>query len=162
MSVNLSISPEHPPCRAARAAARRPSRDPVPGGQSGAVHPAAARRSPAVGPARTTEAGRPEAAPAERSSPSDHRRCLAAAAPPTRPAGSGAGSSESTGRSRGSTGPGFGSERAAGTAAGSMEAGSPTRARETAAARWSKVPRATPSPAGTGASCGSRHRHGGP
>ena len=47
-------------------------------------------------------------------------------------------------------------------AAGSTEAGSPKRARETAAARWSRVPRATPSPAGTGVSYGSRHRHAGP
>lgn len=47
----------------------------------------------------------------------------------------------------------------AGTAAGSTEAGSPTRARETAAARWSRAPRETRNRAGTGASCGSRHRH---
>lgn len=47
-------------------------------------------------------------------------------------------------------------------AAGSREAGSPTRARETAAVRWSRAPRATRNRAGTGASCGSRHRHGGP
>lgn len=79
-----------------------------------------------------------------------------------RPAGSGAGSSGSTGRWRGSTGPGSGSERVAGTAAGSTEAGSPTRAHETAAARWSRAPRERRSPAGTGASCGSRHRHAGP
>lgn len=156
-------SPEHPPYRATHAAVRRPYRDPVPGVRSAAARRAAVlRRSPAVGPARTAEAVRPEAAPAERSFPSGPRRRLAAAAPPMRPAGSGAGSSRSTGRSRGSTGPGSGSERAAGTAAGSTEAGSPTRVRETAAARWSKVPHAIQSPAGTGASCGSRHRHGGP
>lgn len=154
---------EHPPCRAALAAVRRPYWDPVPGERSAAAHRADARhRSPSVGPTRTAEAERPEAEPAERSCPSDPRLRLAAASPPMLPAGSGAGSSGSTGRSRGSTGPGSGSERAAGTAAGSTEAGSPTRAHETAAARWSRVPRAIPSPAGTGASCGSRHRHAGP
>lgn len=115
-----------------------------------------------MGPVRTAEAARPEAAPAERSSPSGPRLRLAAAARPMRPAGSGAGSSGSTGRSRGSTGPGSGSERAADTVAGNTEAGSPMRVRETTAARWSKDPRATQSPAGTGASCGSRHRHAGP
>lgn len=50
----------------------------------------------------------------------------------------------------------------AGTAAGSTEAESPTRARETAAARWSRAPRATRNRAETGASCGSRRRHDGP
>lgn len=43
-----------------------------------------------------------------------------------------------------------------------MAAGSPRKAHETAAARWSKVRRATPSPAGTGANCGLRRRHAGP
>lgn len=78
------------------------------------------------------------------------------------PAGSDAGNSGSTGRSRGSTDPGSGSEREAGMAVGSTEVGNPTRAHETAVARSSRVPRAIPNPAGTVASCGSRHRHAGP
>lgn len=168
MCVNLICdlffdSPEHPPCHAARAAVRRPFRAPVPGERSAAAHQAAARhRSPALVPAQTAVAAKPEAAPAERSCPSGLRRRLAAVWPPMRPAGSGAGSSGSTGRWRGSTGPGSGSERVAGTAAESTEAGSPTRAHETAAARWSRARHATRNPAGTGASCGSRHRHAGP
>lgn len=99
LCLNLPDSPEHPPCHAARAAVRRPYRAPVPGERNAAPHPAASRhRSLAVGPARTAVAARPEAALAERSCPSALRRRLAAAAPPMRPAGSGAGSSGSTGR----------------------------------------------------------------
>lgn len=66
------------------------------------------------------------------------------------------------GRSRASMGPGSGSARAAGTVAENTEAGSPKRARGTVEARWSRVMRATPSPAVTGASRGSRRRHVGP
>jgi len=66
------------------------------------------------------------------------------------------------GRLRGSTDPDSGSERAAGTAEESMAAGSPRKARETVVGRWNRVPHATPSPAGTGESCGSRRRHAGP
>ena len=43
-----------------------------------------------------------------------------------------------------------------------MEAGSPMMVRGTAVAHWNMVLRATPTPAGTGASCGSAPRHAGP
>lgn len=93
MNLVTFASPEHPPCRADRAAVRRPYRAPVPDERSAAARRAAVRpRSPAEGRARTAEAARPEAEPAEPSSPSGPRRRLAAAAPPMRPAGSGAGS----------------------------------------------------------------------
>lgn len=161
--ISVLFLPGHLPSRAARAAVRRPYRAPVPGERSAAARRAVAlHRSPAEGPVRTAEAARPGAAPAEPSCPSGPRRHPAAAVPPMRLAGSGAGSSGSRGRSRGSTGPGSGSEQAAGRAVGSTEAGSPMWAHETRAVRWSRVPRETPSPAGTGGSCGSRHRHAGP
>lgn len=93
------LSPEHPPCRADRAAVRLPCRAPVPDVRSAAARQVAARhRNPAVGPARKAAAERPEAAPAEPSSPSGPRRRPAADARPMRPAGSDGASSGSTGR----------------------------------------------------------------